>query len=366
MTGKPLTLLGVGDLIVEKPNPDFYFSLVAPVLKKGDVVVGNGEIVFTDRSLPTFVEMFPSPGCPMANMDSIAKAGFNVITLAGNHICDRGLPGVEDTIAGFKKLGVTVTGAGLNIDEARVPAIIERGGTRFGFLNYNCVGPEGQWATFDKYGCAYVHIISHYETATNPGGSCDVYTFAEPRSLKAMIADIKKLRPLCDVLSVVFHKGIAVSTKLTMYDQQVSYAAIDAGADLVLGHHAHMPKGIEVYKGKVIFHGLGQFIPVAIGLIGERAKAHRILAAPSIADLYGLKQGAPQFKCMIAKCVIEDKKITRVSYLPCLINEKQQPEILKHDERGQQLVDYIDMLNKDEELDTVSAWDGDEVVIRTW
>jgi hypothetical protein len=49
-----------------------------------------------------------------------------------------------------------------------------------------------------------------------------------------------------------------------------------------------------------------------------------------------------------------------------LINEKQQPEILKHDERGQQLVDYIDMLNKDEELDTVSAWDGDEVVIRTW
>jgi hypothetical protein len=69
---------------------------------------------------------------------------------------------------------------------------------------------------------------------------------------------------------------------------------------------------------------------------------------------------------MIAKCVIEDKKITRVSYLPCLINEKQQPEILKHDERGQQLVDYIDMLNKDEELDTVSAWDGDEVVIRTW
>jgi poly-gamma-glutamate synthesis protein (capsule biosynthesis protein) len=132
-----------------------------------------------------------------------------------------------------------------------------------------------------------------------------------------------------------------------------------------MGHHAHMPKGVEVYKGKVIFHGLGQFIPVAIGLIGERAKAHRILAAPSISDLYGLKQGPAQLKSMIAKFVIAEKKITRVSYLPCLINEKQQPEILKHDERGQQLVDYINMLNKDEELDTVSEWDGDEVVIRT-
>ena len=364
MKGQPLTLLGVGDLILEKPNPDYYFSLVAPTLKKGDVVVGNGEIVFTDRGIPTFIEMFPSPGCPMANINAIPAAGFNVITLAANHLCDRGLPGVEDTLAGFKKLGVAVTGAGLNIDEARVPAIIERGGTRFGFLNYNCVGPMGQWATFDKYGCTYVQIIAHYETATNFGGASDVYTFAEPRSLKAMQADIKKLRSQCDVLSVVFHKGVAISNKLAMYEQQVCYAAIDSGADLVMGHHAHMPKGIEVYKGKVIFHGLGQFIPVAIGLIGERAKAHRLSSPPSISAMYDLKQGANTLKCMIAKCVIEDKKISRVSYFTCLINEKQQPEILKHDARGQELMDYISMLTREEELDTKYEWDGDEVVVR--
>ena len=108
MKEQSLTLFGVGDLILEKPNPEFNFSLVAPVLKKGDVVVGNGEVVFTDRGIPTFVEMFPSPGCPMANMGAIATAGFNVITLAGNHICDRGPPAIEDTIAGFKKLGVAV------------------------------------------------------------------------------------------------------------------------------------------------------------------------------------------------------------------------------------------------------------------
>ena len=364
MNGKVLALLGVGDIILEKPNADFYMSLVAPALKKGDIVVGNGEIVFTDRGIPTFVELFPSPGCPMVNMEAIAKAGFNVITLAGNHICDRGLPGVEDTIAGFKKLGIAVTGGGLNIDEARTPAILERNGTRFGFLNYNCVGPMGQWATRDKFGCAYVHIISHYETATNFGGACDVYTFAEPRSLKAMENDIKKLRPLCDILTVVFHKGVAISNKLAMYEQQVSHAAVDAGADLVMGHHAHMPKGIEVYSGKAIFHGLGQFVPVAIGLIGERAKGYRELAAPSISDMYSLKQGPATLKSMIAKCEVVDKKISKVSYFPCLINDKQQPEILKNDARGQQLADYINMLTQEEELDTIYEWDGDEVVVQ--
>ena len=84
--------------------------------------LGMEKIVFTDRGIPTFVELFPSPGCPMVNMEAIAKAGFNVITLAGNHICDRGLPGVEDTIAGFKKLGIAVTGCGLNIERGPNPS----------------------------------------------------------------------------------------------------------------------------------------------------------------------------------------------------------------------------------------------------
>src|SRR5208283_3441555 len=130
------------------------------------------EIVFTARGVQTYVEMGgPSPGCPPSNMDALASSGFNIITLAGNHIWDMGAPGIEDTIKGLKKLGIAVTGGGMNIDEARKPAIIEKKGTRFGVLSYNCVGTVGQWATKLKPGCAYVHIISHYEmNGANPGG----------------------------------------------------------------------------------------------------------------------------------------------------------------------------------------------------
>jgi poly-gamma-glutamate synthesis protein (capsule biosynthesis protein) len=380
MTGNSLTILAFGDLILEEPHGDYFLNLVAPILKSGDIVIGQGEVVFTSRGVKMFVEIVNSPGCPPSNMGTLAHSGFNVITLAGNHVWDLGTPGIEDTLAGLRNYGIATVGAGMNIDEARKPAIIERKETRIGFLNYNCVGLMGSWATQTKPGSAYVRIITAYEmNIPNPGATPDVYTFAEPRSLKAMISDIQKLRPLCDILVVALHKGILGSYKLAMYDQQVSYAAIDAGADLILGHHAHMLKGVELYKGKVIFHGLGRFVPAIAPVTEEERKSQQSLFAVSlsghsdqrnsttgVARLAGDTQRDPASKWnIIAKCMIDRGKISRVSYLPCLINEQRQPEVLKNDERGRQLFDFMDMITGDAGLDTRYEWDGDEVMIHT-
>jgi len=291
-----------------------------------------------------------------------------VITLAGNHIWDMGAPGIEDTVIGLRKLGIAVTGGGMNIDEARKPAILEREGTRFGFLSYNCVGTMGQWATKIKPGCAYVRIISHYEmNGANPGGAPEVYTFAEPYSLEAMVDDIQKLRPLCDVLVVAFHKGVlGFPDKLAMYDKQVSYAAIDAGADLVLGHHAHILKGIESYNGKFIFHGLGHFIFDVATLPQE-------FRSP-----LGVSPGAPYFSqpfkpsidptsrwTIIAKCIIDGSKISRVGYIPCFVNEQKQTEVLKHDERGEQMFDFMDKITRGAGLNVRFEWKDDEILLKT-
>jgi poly-gamma-glutamate synthesis protein (capsule biosynthesis protein) len=369
MAVKSLSMLAVGDLVLEDEGGERFLALAAPSLRKGNVVVGQGEIVFTDRGIQTYVEMGgPSPGCPPNNMNALAAAGFNVITLAGNHIWDMGAPGIEDTVKGLNKLGIAVTGGGMNIDEARKPAVIERDGTRFGFLSYNCVGGVGQWATKLKPGCAYVRIISHYEmNGANPGGPPDVFTWAEPGSLKLMTEDIRKLRPLCDVLVVALHKGVlGFPDKLAAYDQQVSYAAIDAGADLILGHHAHILKGIEEYKGKVIFHGLGHFIFDVAKLPQEFRNP---LGVSPGAPLYG-----PSFNpgidplsrwTIIAKCTVDNGKISQVGYLPCLINEEKQTEVLKHDARGQQMFDFMDRITKGAGLNVGFEWKGDEVVVKT-
>ena len=179
-----------------------------------------------------------------------------MISFAGNHVWNRGAPGIADTISGCRDYGIATVGAGMNIDEARKPAIIKRNGTRFGFLNYNCVGVMGQWATIAKPGCAYVHVITHYEiNGANPGGAPGVYTFAEPHSLRAMVDDIQKLRvPLCNILVVALHKGILHSTDIAMYEQQVSYAAVDAGAVFIFLATTHIIlKVLSSIKGRQFF-----------------------------------------------------------------------------------------------------------------
>ena len=364
MTGKSLTMLAVGDIILERPNGEFYLAPAVPILRTGDVVVGMGEVVFTSRGINTFIEMFPSPGCPPENIGALASAGFNVITLAGNHVWDRGAPGIEDTINGLRDHGIAAVGAGMNIDEARKPAIIERDGTRFGFLSYNCVGVMGQWATMAKPGCAYVRIITHYEiNGANPGGAPGVYTFAEPTSLKGMVEHIQKLRPLCDVLVVSLHKGILHSTDLAMYEQQVSYAAVDAGADLVLSHHAHYLKGIEFYKGKGIFHGLGHFVAALAGLTEQQIIEKRALDVPELSGIINHRNDPLGSMTMIAKCTIENKKISQLSYYPCLINKQHQPEVLQNDERGWQVFDFMGKATRGAGLNARYEWKGDEIVI---
>jgi poly-gamma-glutamate capsule biosynthesis protein CapA/YwtB (metallophosphatase superfamily) len=242
------------DVILKLPDPSTYFAHVAPVLRSGDVVIGNNEIPYTKR--PVRTTSIQSAEDPDA-LEALKYAGFNVVTLAGNHVWDAGVPGIEDTLAWFRAHGIACAGAGMNLQEARQPALLEKGGTVFGVLNDNCVGPKDTWATRDKPGCAYVHVLTHYELDhAVPGGTAAVYTFAEPESLDAMVEDIAKARAQCDVLVVSLHKGI-IHTRATLarYERDVSRAAIDAGADLVLGHHAHILKGIEIYKGKAIFHG---------------------------------------------------------------------------------------------------------------
>jgi poly-gamma-glutamate synthesis protein (capsule biosynthesis protein) len=353
-------MLAVGELVLGEKKAEDFLSLAAPVLKSADIVVGQGEIVFTSRGISTYVEMYhPYPGCPPDNMQALADAGFNVITLAGNHVWDSGSPGIEDTISGFRKLGISTVGAGMNDTEARRPAVIERNGTRIGFLSYNCVGPMGSWATPAKPGCAYVRIITAYEmNQPNPGGIPEIYTFAEPRSLAAMADDVRKLRPLCDILVTVFHKGVMGSPeKLAMYDRQVSYAAIDAGSDLVLGHHAQGLKGIEVYRGKAIFHGLGRFVPAMAPETPEQIRTRDYLAAP------GGGSDPTKKRIIIAKCVIDGRKISKICCLLGLVNEHRQPEVLKHDIEGQDVFDFLERITGGAGLDTRYQWQGDEVLI---
>ena len=380
MTDKNVTLLAVGDNLLVMNNPDEQFALAAPILRAADIVVGQLETPCTTRSAVTgaWSGFGPQPGYPRGadprKLGSLRTAGFTVIHLAGNKIWDAGAPGIEDTVNGLRNLGIAPIGAGMNMDEARTPAVIESKGTKVGFLSYNCVGPNTTWANPLKAGCAWVRIVTAYELDhPTPGASPSVYTFPEPQSLKMMIEDIEKLRGLCDVLVVHFHKGIGMTpARLAMYEQSVSYSAIDAGADLIISEHAHMLRGVERYKGKVIYHGLGHFVPsdpdakTEIRTEWMVKQQQRIFNEDFGGNLTGTQiwpKDPISNLTIIAKITIENKKIQRTGFLPCIINNRAQPEILKHDERGQKVVDHMTNITAIEGLNGKYIWDGDEVTI---
>ena len=379
MTSKTLTMLGVGDLGFMGAESEAHWSTVSPTLKAADVVIGQVEQISTTRPTWTYLlesMVLPPPRDPDC-MRGLPLAGFNVITLAGNHVWDVGANGIEDTCHWLRNHGISVLGAGMTLDEAKRPVIIEHNGIKLGILDYNCTGPRDAWALKTKPGCAYVRIITHYELDyAVPGGTPDVFTWAEPSTLEAMQDDVRRLRPDCDVLVVALHKGlIHTPVKLAQYERPVCHAAIDAGADLILGHHHHILRGIELYKGKAIFHGLcnfGAYVQINKSLTPQpsadprswafrRRELFNFMPDPE----YPTYPFHPEAKyTIIAKCIIGGGKISRVSYLPCLINKNGQTEILGNDKRGQQVFDYMDKITRAEGLNVQYEWEGDEVVIR--
>ena len=366
----PITVLATGDLIIDEPNPDFFFEPARATLGAADVVLGHVEVPFTLAREGT--GNVPREARDPAKLRALAQAGVQVASLSANHLYDEGRMGVADTIAGLRAQGIIPFGAVMNLAEARQPALIERGGLRLGFLSYNLVGTKEAWAGPAKAGGAYVHILTHYELDhATPGGAPTTYTGAEASTLLAMADDIRTLKARCDVVTVALHKGAVHTPALVMpYEIQVAHAAIDAGADIIVGHHAHIPRGIELYKNRPIYHGLGNFVTVThalstYGVTDTDAWALRRL------KLFGFVPDPekPEYpfhpesrNALLARCVIDDDGALSPGYLPCVINRQSQPEIVGQDERGKRVFAYIEQITRSAGFDTRFVWQDGAVL----
>jgi len=206
-----------------------------------------------------------------------------------------------------------------------------------------------------------------------PGTPPVILTFPNKEDLQALVEDIKKLRSQVDVLVVSIHWGIHFApASIATYQKEVGHAIIDAGADMILGHHPHVIKGIEVYKGKPIFYSMGNF---AFDYPLEELE-HRMRAGTHILrlmDLYDWKVD-PEFalyawpeesrKSMIVKCEIVDKKLRRASVLPVLINQKAQPQIIpRKDKRFDELFQHLKNITESQGIKTHYSVEGDEIVL---
>jgi poly-gamma-glutamate synthesis protein (capsule biosynthesis protein) len=162
-------------------------------------------------------------------------AGFDILSIANNHIWDYGRPAFDDTIAILASSGVRAVGGGRTIDEARGPVVVTVRGTRIAYL-------------------AYTDILSASSQATPTMSGANRY------DAMRMAEDIARARMRADVVVVSFHTGTEYEPYHNATQERIYRAAIDAGADLIVGHHPHVVQDIERYKNKWIVYSLGNFI----------------------------------------------------------------------------------------------------------
>jgi poly-gamma-glutamate capsule biosynthesis protein CapA/YwtB (metallophosphatase superfamily) len=368
------TLMLVGDLILDEPDPQSFFAPSRALLRSADLAIGHVEVPHTNRGVEQSTDI-PAPPANPDHLAALVDAGFDAITLAGNHINDSGAAGIEDTVATLRALGIATAGAGMNLAAAREPVIAERQGLRIGVLSYNCVGPRESWATSKKAGCAYVKVLTHYELDyASPGGPPNVYTFCAPDSLAAMAADIAALAARVDIVVVSFHKGSGhVSAKVEHYERAVAREAIDAGAHIVVGHHAHILRGIEFHRGRPIFHGLGNFVCVTRALSGPAGDSpERQAWMLRRQQLFGFVPDPtmpaypfnPESRhTMVARCVVHAGGRVEAGFVPCWIDGDARPVPLGRGEQGEKVLTYVQRINAEAGLKAHFAWDGDTVVV---
>jgi poly-gamma-glutamate synthesis protein (capsule biosynthesis protein) len=166
----------------------------------------------------------------------LEQAGIDGVTLGNNHILDAGTSGIRETIVHLEEAGIAHAGAGMDLAEAREPMIFDLDGTKVGVLSYLGV-PSYDWA---------------WATETAPGTA--------PLLTDVMREDVERLRSRVDVVVVSPHWGKEYIATPEPWQVEFAHAAVEAGADIFVGGHAHWPKGIEVYEGKPIFYGVGNFL----------------------------------------------------------------------------------------------------------
>lgn len=354
---KSEALIGfVGDILVDRDQPDEAFDLIREALAVPELLMGNCECAYA-------VEPEISPGVTVPvtahprNIPAIAKAGFNVVTLANNHALDAGHRGMFEMARHFEQVGVAHCGTGINIADARKPAILKCDGRTVAVLSYASFFPRGYEALDDWPGLAPMRAWNHYRdrlpNVWSPGTPPIVTTIPHEEDEANMRDDIVGARKAADIVVVQLHGG-DYHTPFVLSDHEVRSArfAIDQGAHAVAAHHHHILRGMEWYKNAPIFYGLGHFVFDLHSFRGPKELVpDRDPIDPETDDSYDLapRKGWPLLPwhrdarmTLVAWIKLNEDRVVSAGFLPCMINPQGQVYPVAPDsDEGRMVTDYV-------------------------
>jgi len=266
----------VGQKMAKDGDWTWPFKDIASVLSAADLAIINLESPFTfggSHLVKTGSFSFNADPEAVAGLKS---AGIDVASLANNHILNQGAKGIDDTRKILADNGMAAVGAGLNADEAYQPTIKEINDLKFGFLGF-----------------AYPDDNS-VAGASTPG--------LANLNIAAMADAVADLKAEVDVIIILMHAGVEYVSRPNNQQTAFARAAIDAGADLVIGHHPHWTQTTEIYREKPILYSLGN-------LVFDQMWSTET------------QEGA------LARAVWVDKKLKKIEIIPIIIRDYGRAEI---------------------------------------
>jgi Bacterial capsule synthesis protein PGA_cap len=275
-TDGPVTVLVGGDTMlgdlalpfIKKYGYDYPFEGVLPLLQNSDLVNVNLEapiakecqfapihefpLYFLPRPIAEFAEKLKLPAAKLVkpfsyftypeSAHALSRAGITAVSLANNHILDCGIAGMKETYEHLAEAGIDSYGSGFDREQRHRGLVYDIEGTRVGFVGWYSGISKGSlldWkGGFPEWGAVGT---AHYTE-------------------DAIRRDIAVVSEEADVVIVTFHWGSNYKTRVTKSQRGLARIAVEAGADAVIGHHAHVPQGVEIINGKPVIYSAGNFV----------------------------------------------------------------------------------------------------------
>jgi poly-gamma-glutamate synthesis protein (capsule biosynthesis protein) len=231
-------------------GPAHPWAGIDPLLRDADLAAANLECVLTTQGKPMdksyLIRAHPRWG------QTLVAAGLDLVTLGNNHALDFGLAGLDETLHSLEAVGISTIGAGPSQEIAHSPELFDLNGVRVAVLGYAAARWNGS-----------VDVPS-----------TDRLAWAHPAAVQA---DVRAVRAGADLVVVLLHAGTEYATAPSSDQVAVAHAAVDAGADLVVGHHPHVTQTVEQYRDGLIVYSLGDAlfdIPRPAAMRGDLLRIH--------------------------------------------------------------------------------------------
>ncbi|MDF1498664.1 MAG: CapA family protein [Patescibacteria group bacterium] len=280
-----IKMIAVGDIMlsraveikmIQKNDFKYPFLKTVEITRNADIVFGNLETsIISGRIIQDNEMIFRTDP---KSVEGLKFAGFNVLSLANNHTMNFGKDGLESTLEILDENGISHIGAGLGRDDIYRPLIKNVNGTKFAFLGFTYNFDQRKMSGGDVYGVANMQVEKMKEAVQN-----------------VLLES--------DIVIVSMHAGVEYKTLASTFQENFARSAIDAGADLVIGHHPHVVQGVEKYNQGYIVYSLGNFV------------------------FDQMWSNETRLGTMV-EIIFQDKKVKSIEFIPIKIHDYSQPEIL--------------------------------------